>query len=160
AELIPQIAAYAKIAGERGARYGEFLCVEASVLIDLDRPAEAAQMLARASEIIAFANGDDASTHAECDLSHATPLPRLRHHTAALAMFDRVVAVLVKAHGASHPEVAGALTKRGAAHAALGHHKAALADFEQAISILAPAQLEPGYLASARWGLGKELWPS
>jgi hypothetical protein len=56
--------------------------------------------------------------------------------------------------------VARALTTRGAAHAALGHHLAAIADFERAIAILADQPIDTGLLASARWQLGKQLWPA
>jgi tetratricopeptide (TPR) repeat protein len=164
AEALPEItgvlAALEKLQGPRSRHYGDALQIRGEILIDLGRPAEAEPLLARACEISAFTTGDTTARYASCEVTDAAALEALHHHAEALARLDHAVATMIKSVGAAHPAVGEALILRGAAHAALGHHRAALGDFERAVELLRKADIEPGYLANAKWSLSKELWPN
>jgi tetratricopeptide (TPR) repeat protein len=158
AEITGAIAAVARIQGTRSARYGAVLGIQGDILADLGRHAEAEPLLARSCEITAFSTGDDAASYATCEVTHGAVLAALHRDAEAVAMLDGAIATLTRAYGASHPQLADAMLRRGAAHALLGHHRAALADFERVVAIFETRELEPGHLAQARWQLGKELW--
>ena len=158
AEASQAVTGLAKIVGTRGERYAETLAIQGDILSDLERYAEAEPLLARACEIMAFAVGEGAAEHATCEVRHAMALAGLHREAEALVLFDRAIAAMIRRDHATTPEQADNFRMRGTVHAAAHHHRAAIADFERAIAGLASAQLEPGFLASAKWQLGRELW--
>ena len=158
-EITGAVDSIAKIQGTRSERYGEALMVQGDMLLRMERYAEADPLLARGCEILAFVLGDNA-TEASCEVIHSGVLAGLHRNADALAKLDRAIVTLAKTYGAPHPEVSRAVVVRGGVHAALGHHDAAVADLERAIAALVTSQLDPGYLADARWRLGQELWAS
>jgi len=134
------------------------LGLKGDILVDLGRAAEAEPLLARACDIVAFASGEDGGQFASCEIRHARALAGLRRHPAALAKLRTAIPQLISARGAAHPEVADALVTRGTTSAVLHGRPAAIADFERAIEILEHQEIDPGYLAAARWRLARELW--
>jgi tetratricopeptide (TPR) repeat protein len=128
-------------------------------LLRLGRYRAAASELGRGCDIPAFVEGEDTADVAWCEVSLATALTRLHRDAAALAKLDHAITVLTRSYGESHPQLGHALSTRGAAYTALGRHREARADLDRAIAILEHAELEPGYLATARWRRGVELWP-
>ena len=159
AEITGAIALMAKLQGTRSERYGEALMVHGDMLLHMERYADADPLLARGCEILEFVAGNSA-TEASCAVIHSGVLAGLHRNAEALAKLDPAIETLAKTYGAQHPEVSRAVIVRGGVHAALGHHAAAVADLERAIAALATSQLDPGYLADARWQLGQELGAS
>jgi tetratricopeptide (TPR) repeat protein len=157
-EASQAVAMFAAAKGTRSERYAEALCYQADILTYMGRQAEAEPLLARACEILAFVFGEGDPYVASCEVSHGEALVALHRAAAALPRLERAVPVLASEHGESNWRFADAVRTRGAAYAAAGQHRAAIADFERAIAILGRAEVEPGYLATARWELGKELW--
>jgi len=155
AEATQAVDTMEKTTGKRSERYGTALNVRGEILLYLGRYAEAEPLLARACDIMAFAHNDE--TAASCEVMHAEALIGLRRGAEALAKLDQALPSLTKMYGDSHLEVAKALCARGTAHTGLGHHAAAIADLERTVAILLPKRLEPGYLATARWQLGRAL---
>jgi tetratricopeptide (TPR) repeat protein len=149
---------FAHLAGGRNERYGEALSVEATLLDELGRPAEAEPLYARACDVIAFVDGDDSEQVAQCNVSRATALGNLHRHREALPLLDRAVDALGARLGEHHLQVADARRVRGDLELELGRTAAALADFQHALDVLASVQVEPGYLAAARYGLGRAMW--
>ena len=159
AEASGAVAMFARTQGARSPRFGEALRTQGDLFTRMGRYAEAEPLLARGCEIIAFAQGDEATSAASCEAAHAAALLGLQRDADALALLDHATPLLVKAHGPAHLEVAEALGARGAARAGLGQTPAAVADLASAVAILAPLPIEPGYLAMAKWQLGRALWP-
>ena len=162
-EATTAVDALATSLGRRSERYSEALWAQGDILLALGRYAEAEAVLVRACDIAAFTRGEDSANDTEvawCGVAHGAALLGLHRDAAALVKLDHVVASLLNSYGESHPRVGKALLTRGLAHAALGHHPLATADFEHAIAVLAAKQVDPGYLAAAKWQLGKQLWAS
>ena len=157
AEITGALAAILKIQGARSPRYGAVIGMQGDILARLGHHAEAEPLLARSCEIAAFATGDDGPSYAACQVVHGAALAMLHRGPEALATLDRSIAALTRTYGDAHPQVADAIVQRGTAHATLGQRTAAVADFERAIAIFAANQLDPGYLADAKWRLGKAL---
>jgi tetratricopeptide (TPR) repeat protein len=156
-EATAALAGLVKIQGTRGERYAETLELQGDILSDLERYLEAEPLLRRACEILAYAVGDGTTEHATCEVKHAMALAGLTRNAEAIAALDRVVAVALKRSYQGTPELADTYRMRGIVHAAAHHHAQAIADLERAIAMFATAQIEPGFLASARWRLGQEL---
>jgi tetratricopeptide (TPR) repeat protein len=154
------LAAIAKTDGERGERYGEVLQLEAAILADLERHAEAAKHFARACEIVAFTSSDTSSQVGECWLSETVALSGLGKNREALGLLEKTLPIMVRAYGDVHPQVANTLLSRGLVHAELGQRAAAVADLEAAIKQFETFSLDPGHLAAAQWALAKTLWQS
>ena len=157
AEAAAAVQGLAQIVGARGERYAEALAIQGDILGDLERFAEAEPLLARACEILAFTVGEAAAEHATCEVRHAMALAGLHRETEALVVLDRAIAAILRRDHTTAREQADAFRLRGTVHAAAHHHREAIADFERAIAGFSSAQLEPGYLASAKWQLGREL---
>ena len=156
-EATTAVDAVATSLGKRSERYGEALGAQGDILVGLGRYAEAEAVLARACDIAAFTRGDADAEVAWCGVAHGAALLGLHRDAQALVRLDHDVASLVNSYGESHPRVGEALLTRGLAHASLGHRPLAIADFEHAIAVLAAKQVDPGYLAAAKWQLGKQL---
>jgi len=158
AELIPAVVTVGKLQGIRSESYGQAVAQHGWLLSEMGRHAEAEPLLARGCDIIAFAVGEDSTVYAACDAQHGIALAGLHRNAQGLAKLNRSLATLTAVYGDGGPQVAMITDRRGVVHAALGHHDAAAADFAHAVEIFAPLHIDPGYLATARWHLGKELW--
>jgi tetratricopeptide (TPR) repeat protein len=158
AEVTAAVAEVARLQGPRGERYGEAAAAMGGMLVYLQRYAEAEPLLARACDVIAFSLGEDDAQVAGCEIAQGAALVGLHRAGEALPRLSHAVPTMERAYGKSHMLVAEALLARGNALAAQGDRTAAVADFERAIAILTAVQLEPGYLATAKWRLGRELW--
>jgi tetratricopeptide (TPR) repeat protein len=152
--------ALAAIEGERSGRYGEMLQVEADLLHNLGRHAEAASHYARACDITAFQNGEKSGDHAQCELGRSMALLAGGDKRGALAMVDRVFPLLLESYGEPHPQLANALLTRGALRVEFGQTAEGIADLERAVTNFEQASLDAGHLANAKWQLAKALWRS
>jgi Tfp pilus assembly protein PilF len=79
---------------------------------------------------------------------------------AALASFERAVAVQRRNHVPGHPDLAAHLTGVGIANVERGTPEAAIAPLEEAVAILVASPRDPLYLAQARFELARALWDS
>jgi tetratricopeptide (TPR) repeat protein len=148
------VAVIARTQGTHSHRYGEAL-VDAGELRMYLRRREAHPMLERACDILAFIQGVDHPDHAECEIYDATALAGLHRDADALAKLNHAIPLVAKAYGEAHLRTANALRVRGTVVAALGHRDEAFGDLDRAIAILSTKQVEPGYLATAKWHHGQ-----
>jgi eukaryotic-like serine/threonine-protein kinase len=144
--------------GERTQRYAEVVSLEASILVDLDRNAEADKRFARACEIMALVGGDSATVVAECNLRRSGALHGMHKDAEAARLLDTVLPMLEAAYGPRHVQLAEAHASRGVIRAELGRHAEALSDLELAVSIYGESTVDPTHLAHAQIALGMEAW--
>jgi eukaryotic-like serine/threonine-protein kinase len=123
----------AKLDGERNERYGNALEVDGAILLNLERYPEAEKVLVRACDVIAFHAGDNTTQEAQCRIAEVTALAGVGKLKEALALDEKVVAVLQGAYAADHPSVVIALAQRGELRTALGDRAGGLVDLEEAV---------------------------
>jgi tetratricopeptide (TPR) repeat protein/predicted Ser/Thr protein kinase len=157
AEAAGAVATLARSHGPRSAQYAAALSTQGEFLVYLGRYREAEPLLKRACDTLAFVLGDSPGTVAACEVTRDAAAIGLHHAAVALPGLDHAVDVLTTS-SASPLNVSQALLTRGVARAALDHRAAAIEDFEGAIAMLTKLTIEPGYLAMAKWRLGRELW--
>jgi len=150
----------AKLDGERNERYGNALQVDGAILLDLERFSEAEKVLVRACDVIAFHAGDNTTQEAQCRIPEVTALARIGKVKEALALDERVVAVLQTAYGDDHPSVVVALAQRGELRIALGDRAGGLADLEEAVKRFDHHHDAPGRRAALTVALANALRPS
>ncbi len=145
-----------RIAGDRSQRYGEVLMTEGYLLVQRNRYQEAEPKLARACDVIAFADGEGSEQQAECWQSEAGALSGLHRDAEALALIDKSIGIASAVYGKTHPKLAQAIVIRGEIHATMKHHRAAIRDFETAIALYDKLD-DPGHSADASYSLALEL---
>jgi len=160
AETHEAVETLAKIAGERSQRYGEVLMLEGELLDQHERYTEAAPKLARACDVIGFANGEGSSQQAECWMNQTVAISGVGHDPEALALIEKTIPILVATYGEDHPQVANAILARGILHCEMHHHAACVADLERAAELFGKDDVDKGHQAAAQWALARELWPT
>ena len=150
----------AKLDGERNERYGNALQVDGAILLDLERFPEAEKVLVRACDVIAFHAGDNTTQEAQCRIAEVAALAGVGKRKEALALGERVVAVLQGAYGNDHPSVVIALAQRGELRIALGDRAGGLADLEDAVKRFDNHHDAPGRRAALTVALANALRPS
>jgi serine/threonine protein kinase/tetratricopeptide (TPR) repeat protein len=148
----------AKLDGERNERYGNALEVDGAILLDLERYPEAEKVLVRACDVIAFHAGDNTTQEAQCRIAEVTALAGVGKVKEALALDEKVVAVLQGAYGDDHPSVVIALGERGELRTALGDRAGGLADLEEAVKRFDNHHDAPGRRAALSVALAEVLW--
>ncbi len=147
--------ALGRILGERSSRYAEVLALEAVALGELDRMPEAAVMVDRACDLAALTAGAASIGAAECWLNAVDSFEAVGKTAVLLQHLDTALPILERGYGPQHGEVGALLLDRGSLRARTAATRAeGIADLERAIAVFERAQLEPGYLAAARWELG------
>ncbi|CAN5635135.1 hypothetical protein BH11MYX1_BH11MYX1_03170 [soil metagenome] len=85
----------------------------------MQRPREAEPKLARACDLIAFANGEGTDQQAECWHSEASAHSGLHRDPEALALITKSIEIATAAYATPHPKLAQAIEIRADIHAAM-----------------------------------------
>ena len=149
-----------KMSGPRSEAYSKALQVEASILLHLERFAEAQTAVVRACDLTAFHAGDDTTQEAQCRLNEISALAGLHKYREALALIEKVLGVLQPVFGDDHPQIALLIAQRGEIHTQLGDHTAGVADLELALARFDKHPDDPGRRAAMQLDLAEALWPS
>jgi tetratricopeptide (TPR) repeat protein len=157
AEMRIGATAIERVLGTRSERYGEVLSLEGSILVDLERYAEADKLYQRACDIIAFGVGAEASPVAECWMNWTGALDGLDRPADGLALIEKALPIIRQAYGEDHAQLANGYLIRGSFRAALAQ-PGARDDLERAYTMFADDNLDPGHLASAETGLGEVVF--
>lgn len=143
--------------GERSELFGQLLSIEASMRQELGELKQAVATAKRACEILAFAQGDESATVATCWADAANIMIEAGEVRPGLARLDAIMPTLVASYGEDHAIVANAHISRGDALLQLHDYAGSAVAFERGRVGMAASTIEPGYLASAEWGLGQAL---
>lgn len=144
-------AAQARAAAARGKRSADvafYEQLEAALLVDVGKLAEAEPLLRRACETLAIAIGEGSIDHAGCLADHAALDLEAGRLDEALAHAEDSIRS-IEGLRSFHADVAAVYQVRGELLRRRGELERAAADFDRAIS-LCPPYADRGYLASAR----------
>ncbi len=151
-------AAQARAAAARGKRSGDvafYEQLEAALLADVGKIAEAEPLIRRACETLAIAMGEGSIEHAGCLADQAAIELEAGHLDDAMAHADESIRA-VEGLRSFHADVAAVYQVRGEISRRRGELERAAADFDRAIS-LCPPYADRGYLASARFAKARLL---
>lgn len=151
-------AAQARAAAARGRRSGDvafYEQLEAALLADVGKIAEAEPLIRRACETIATAMGEGTIEHAGCLADQAAIELEAGRLDDALAHAEESIRA-VESLRSFHADVAAIYQVRGELLRRRGAPERAAVDFDRAIS-LCPPYADRGYLASARFAKARLL---
>jgi hypothetical protein len=146
-----------RAAGERSALYADILSIESGVRLERGDAAVAARLGRRSCEILAFVVGDQHLQTATCWADAAHALLADGAVTEAIQRATAALPIMRAQLGDDHAMVANTFLAIGDARLRRGEHAAAAAAFEDGRSRLTRSSVEPGFLASAEWGLAQSI---
>jgi eukaryotic-like serine/threonine-protein kinase len=142
------------IVGERSQTYGEVLLLQGELLNDVGRAKEALSVFERACANLEFTVDDDV-TLALCWVNTAIALNALGRPTQAIERIEQYLPAIEAAGELGGAQLASAKVIHGDSLLLLRKDAAAAAQYEAARAMFAQSQIEPGFEASAEWGLAQ-----
>jgi tetratricopeptide (TPR) repeat protein len=130
--------------GAQSPKVAQSLSNLGAVLLDLQRPKEALEVLGRALAIKEKTAGPSAPTVAVTLTNLATGQRAVGELTAAIASDQRALEIRKATLGPGHPELARNLVGLGASQVALGNASAARALLEEALTVAGQTSVERG----------------